>query len=282
MLQIRGVEKNYPKFHLGPVDLTLPEGYIMGLVGENGAGKSTLIHSIMNLLPPEVGTVELFGRTYAKDEIYIKNQIGFVYEENCFHDRLTPKAMSNLLRLSYPSWDETTYQRLMKQFGIDEKPLNKLSKGQKAAFAFITALSHGAKLLILDEPTSGLDPIVRREMLDELRRYVEPGGRSVLFSTHITSDLEQVADLITFIHQGKIIFTQDVEELRSNFHIIKGSPEAIKTIPLLGQQARQTHVQGLYQGPIEVLDVSQLAVETASLEDIMYYLKRGDRNETHA
>lgn len=214
MLQISGVEKSYPNFHLGPVDLHLEPGYIMGLVGENGAGKSTLIYSLMNLYPTKPGQVVVFGKTYQEEPVTIKRQIGFVYEESCFHESLKPSAMTRLLKMSYPDWDDATYQRLMNQFNIADKPLRKMSKGQKATYHFITALSHQAKLLILDEPTSGLDPVVRRELLEELRRYIEPGDRSVLFSTHITSDLEQVADLITFIHQGKILFSIDVENLQ--------------------------------------------------------------------
>jgi len=279
MLQIRGIEKSYPKFHLGPVDMTQPEGYIMGLVGENGAGKSTLIYTIMDLLPPESGVIELFGRSYRRDEIAIKQQIGFVYEDNCFYDNLTPSAMVRLLRLSYPNWDDANYQRLMKQFGIQEKPLRKLSKGQKATYAFITALSHRARLLILDEPTSGLDPIVRRELLDELRRYVEPGDRSVLFSTHITSDLEQVADLITFIHHGRVLFSTDVEDIREHYHIVKGRADGMASLELLGRQTKQTHVQGLYQGDISRLDGWDISIEPATLEDIMYFMKRGDQDE---
>lgn len=277
MLQIRGVEKDYPKFHLGPVDLSLPEGYIMGLVGENGAGKSTLIYLIMNLLPAKTGEIELFGTTYQRDEIVIKQQIGFVYEENPYYQSLTPSAMSRLLRLSYPSWDQATYQRLIDHFEIADKPIQKLSKGQKATFSLICALSHNARLLILDEPTSGLDPIVRRELLDELRRYVEPGDRSVLFSTHITSDLEQVADLITFIHKGKVWFTQDIDSLRETYFVIKGAPETLDQIELIGRQNRQTHALGLFHGDASQLGHS-LAIEPASLEDIMFFMKRGDQH----
>ncbi len=279
MLKINQVEKTYPKFHLGPVSLTLPEGYIMGLVGENGAGKSTLIYTIMNLLHPESGDVSIFGMDYKTSEVPIKEQIGFVYEENSFYENLKPAAMARLLKLSYKNWDEQTYLRLMNQFSIPEKPLKKLSKGQRGMFHFIAALSHQARLLILDEPTVGLDPIVRREILDELRRYVEPGNRSILFSTHITSDLEQIADLITFIHKGKVLFSKDVEDLRESYHILKGSPETMNHLPLLGKQMKKTHTQGLYEGELGVLEGVEVEVEPATLEDIMFFMKRGDIND---
>ncbi|NLA81090.1 MAG: ABC transporter ATP-binding protein [Chloroflexi bacterium] len=279
MLEINQIEKSYPKFHLGPVDLTLPEGYIMGLVGENGAGKSTLIYTIMNLLPPKSGEVSIFGMNYKENEVLIKEHIGFIYEQSSFYENLTPSSMARLLRLSYKNWDDATYRRLMEQFSIAEKPLKKLSKGQRATYHFIAALSHNARLLILDEPTSGLDPIVRRELLDELRRYVEPGNRSVLFSTHITSDLEQVADLITFIHKGQVLFSKDVEELRESYHVVKGAKDVIDTLPLLGKQSKRTHAQGLYEGERGDLADAQVELEPASLEDIMFFMKRGDEHE---
>lgn len=275
MLKINGAVKSFKKFTLGPIDLELPEGYILGLVGENGSGKTTLIYTIMNLLPPESGIVRIFGQSYKDAEVKIKEDIGFVYEEPVFYLNLKPSAMARILKESYQDWDDREYERLMKKFAIEDKPLESLSKGQRAAFHFLTALCHNARLLILDEPTVGLDPIVRREMLEELRRYVEPGNRSVLISSHITSDLEQVADIISFLHKGEIYFTKDVDFLKENYFIVRGSREDITKMPLLGRVDRATHSEGLYQGSREEI-ADSFAVDPASLEDILYFMKRGE------
>ena len=275
MLEIKNIEKSYKNFHLGKINLNLEPGYIMGLIGENGAGKTTLMKILLNLVRAEKGTVSVFGMDHDKEELKIKDRIGFVFEENPYYENLKPSQIATILSLAYSRWDWNHYRDLVKQFGLSEKPLGKLSKGQKMIFSFIVALSHHAELLLLDEPTAGLDPVVRREFLNELHNYLAGGDRSVFFSTHITSDLEQVADKIAFLHKGKILFSEDVDELSSTYHLVRAEKSLLTKLDLIGYEEKKTHAIGVYEGDRSDLETLPCSVESASLEDIMYFATRG-------
>ena len=189
ILELTNVSKHYKDFSLKNINLSLARGFVMGFVGPNGAGKSTTIKLIMNLIQKDSGSIKIFGLDYEKDEIKIKEKIGFVYDENHFYDDLTVEEMKNIIRPFYKNWDEAMFSKYVKEFQL---PLNKqikhLSKGMKMKFSLSIALSHHAELLIMDEPTSGLDPIIRSELLSILRTLMEDENKSVFFSTHITSD----------------------------------------------------------------------------------------------
>lgn len=275
MLEIKNIEKSYKNFHLGPVSLHLEPGYIMGLIGENGAGKTTLMKILLNLVRAENGEVKIFGKDHVKEEIKIKDRIGFVFEENPYYENLKPSQVAKILSLAYSRWDWNYYRDLVKLFDLSEKPLGKLSKGQRMIFSFIVALSHQAELLLLDEPTAGLDPVVRREFLNELRNYLAGGDRSVFFSTHITSDLEQVADKIAFLHKGKILFNEDVDELNSKYHLVRAEKSLLTKLDLIGYEEKKTHAIGVYEGERSDLETLPCSVEPATLEDIMYFATRG-------
>lgn len=196
ILELNGVTKRYGDFSL-QVDLSLKRGYIMGFLGPNGAGKSTTIRLIMGLVRKDGGRIRLFGLDLDTHEREIKERIGFVFDQNYFYEELTAEEMKNTIRPFYSRWDESLFRKYAKQFDLPlNKPIKQLSKGMKTKFSLAVALSHDAELLIMDEPTSGLDPLIRSEILDILQEIIQDENKSVFFSTHITSDLDQIADFI--------------------------------------------------------------------------------------
>lgn len=198
MIEIRNLEKKYDqKFTLGPIDITLPKGTIVGFIGENGAGKTTLIKAMMNIIKIDSGDIKLLGKDYRKYEQEIKEEIGVVLDNIFFPELLTAKDINCVLEKVYRSWDKTYFFESLQKFGLpDNKPLKAMSKGMRKKLEIVTAISHHPKLLILDEPTSGLDPVVRSEVLDIFQDFIVDGEHTILLSTHITSDLEHIADEI--------------------------------------------------------------------------------------
>lgn len=228
VMELRGVSKTYKDFALKSIDLALERGYIMGFIGPNGAGKSTTIKLLMNLIKKDSGEIRLFGMDHERDEIAIKQRIGFVYDVNHFFEELTVQEMKDMIRPFYPRWDEPLFRKLVGEFALPlKKPIKHLSKGMKMKFALAIALSHHAELLIMDEPTSGLDPVIRSELMDILQFVMQDEDKSIFFSTHITSDLDKIADYITFIHQGEIILSKTKDELLEDYRIVKGSKEQL-------------------------------------------------------
>lgn len=204
ILEIKNVSKQYDDFSLKNINISLDRGYVMGFIGPNGAGKSTTIKLIMNLIKKDSGQIKVFGLDHEKDEMKIKEKIGFVYDENHFYEELTVHEMKNMIRPFYKRWDEKLFAKYVKEFKLPiKKTIKHLSKGMKMKFSLAVALSHHAELLIMDEPTSGLDPLIRSELLDILRILIEDENKAVFFSTHITSDLEKIAkgnpDLANFL-----------------------------------------------------------------------------------
>ncbi len=205
-LMLRGVCKSYPKFELKDVTFSLPRGFIMGFIGPNGAGKTTTIKIIMNMARKSRGTVEALGLDHRLYEKEVKRRIGYVGEEPRFYEEMTPLWFEGFVSKYYPTWDKAYFDATLDRFGIDPaKRVKDLSKGMKVKLGLALALSHKPELLILDEPTSGLDPVIRRDVLDELMSVIQDEKRSVFFSTHITQDIERIADYVTFIHEGRIV-----------------------------------------------------------------------------
>jgi ABC-2 type transport system ATP-binding protein len=205
-LMLRGVCKSYPKFELKDVTFSLPRGFIMGFIGPNGAGKTTTIKIIMNMARKSRGTVEALGLDHRLYEQEVKRRIGYLGEEPRFYEEMTPLWFGGFVSKYYPTWDKAYYDATLDRFGIDPlKRVKDLSKGMKVKLGLALALSHKPELLILDEPTSGLDPVIRRDVLDELMSVIQDEKRSVFFSTHITQDIERIADYVTFIHEGRIV-----------------------------------------------------------------------------
>lgn len=210
-LEVRGLCKQYPAFALRDISFDVPQGAIVGFIGRNGAGKSTTLKSILGLVHPDGGEVRFFGCDVRQQERLFREQIGVVLGDMDFYPKKRVKTITDVTRRFYRSWDETKYRHYLKLFNIDEgKRLDQLSRGMRVKYLLALALSHNARLLLLDEPTSGLDPVSRDELVELFRAIVENGQRSILFSTHITSDLEKCASHITFIRNGEIFRSDTV------------------------------------------------------------------------
>ena len=207
ILTVKGLCKRYPGFRLQDVTFSVEAGSITGFIGRNGAGKTTTLKSILGLVHPDAGTVECFGLDYAAHETEIKQRIGYVVSTDGYYKKKKIRTITDVTRTFYPNWDEDAYRHYLEVFHLDEeKSPSQLSAGMNVKYSISLALSHRAELLILDEPTSGLDPVSRAELLDVFTQLRDK-GTSILFSTHITSDLEKCADAITYIKNGKLLYT---------------------------------------------------------------------------
>lgn len=228
-LQVKELCKTYPQFILSDVSFSLPKGAIMGLIGENGAGKSTVMKIILGMTRADSGKISVFGHegVSARD----KEKIGVVFDELSFNQTLTISALGKVMQNIYAEWDMQAYQNYLSRFSLpDKKELKDFSKGMKMKLSLAVALSHHAKLLILDEPTGGLDPVVRAEILDLFLEFIADGEGSILVSSHITGDLEQIADYITFLHQGKLMMSKNKDDIIYRYGIAKADPKTIETI----------------------------------------------------
>ena len=277
VLEIRNLTKYYDDFYLDQISFSLPQGYIMGLIGPNGAGKTTIIKLIMNLVMKDSGSIEVFENDHQEHEIEIKERIGFVYDNPNYYDHLTLKQIKNIIAPFYKKWDEAKFIELVDRFNLPlKKVLKKFSRGMVMKSAIAIALSHNADLIIMDEPTSGLDPVFRRELLDLLYELLQNEKKSILFSTHITSDLEKIADYITFINEGKIIFSESKDAILSRYGIVKGGKEVLNEETREFLQGYRTSDVGFEALTDNVLESerkfgSDVIIEKATLEDIMYF-----------
>lgn len=227
VLTIRGLTKRYEKFTLDNVSFSVQKGEIMGFIGRNGAGKTTTLKCLLNFVHPDSGTVSFFGENFADKELDIKSRIGFVSGGVDYYPRKKLRAITDVTRRFYPNWDAEAYQRYLEQFHLDEgKSPTELSAGMKVKYNLALALSHHAELLILDEPTSGLDPVSREELLD-IFLALSQEGTSILFSTHITSDLDKCADRITYIHNGHIIASEGIADYVHAYRAVELTPEQL-------------------------------------------------------
>lgn len=286
ILEIKGLSKSYKEFTLADIDLLLPGGYIMGVIGENGAGKSTLIKSVLGITRKDAGTVVLFGETLKENEDAVKNRIGVVLGELNLPDSFRGKEIDIMMGRIYKNWSSETYFAYLERFAIDRnKKIKEYSKGMKVKAAMAIALSHEAELLILDEPANGLDPVAREDVMDILRDFVQDERHSVLISSHIISDLEKVSDYVTFLHNGKILLSETRDRLLEEYKLIKGSAARIRALSdegairvaaltenRFGAEALVSHVKpGLLLG--------DCILENSGLEEIMLYLLKGEQNE---
>jgi ABC-2 type transport system ATP-binding protein len=254
----------------------------MGLIGPNGAGKTTIIKLILNLIRRDGGEVRVFGMDNLSREVDVKTRIGFVHDTPYFYDHLTLLNNARTIAPFYPNWDRELFLRLLRDFDLPpQKKLAKLSRGMKMKFALATALSHKADLLILDEPTTGLDPVFRRDLLARLSAFIQDEGKAVLFSTHLTADLERIADFITFIRDGEIVFSASKDEILGAWAVVKGGPEILaeeNRALFKAVRKREYNVQGLTADPAGARRSLGPApvIEKATLEDIMFFLSKGD------
>lgn len=276
VLEIKNLSKKYNQFTLSDVNLDLPKGCIMGFIGENGAGKSTTIKLILNLISRDSGSIRIMGMDNIRDEIGIKEDIGIVFDESNFPDDMKIKDIGKVMKNIYKKWDEKVFQFYMQKFSLpSDKIMKEFSRGMKMKLSIAVALSHHAKLLILDEATSGLDPIVRDEILDVFLEFIQDEEHSVFISSHITSDLEKIADYITFIHKGKIIFSEAKDTLLSDYGILKCSNadfEYIDKKNVFGSRKNQFGVEALV---LKNKLKGNYTVDRASIEDIMLFCIKG-------
>jgi ABC-2 type transport system ATP-binding protein len=278
ILEITGLCKRFGGFALSDVTFSLPRGFIMGLIGPNGAGKTTTIKSMLGMILPDSGSIKLLGQDAGSAMSPEKDKIGVVMDTPFFVGGWTLSTVGKAVSGFYSRWEHETYSSLLAKFGLDQgKKVEDLSRGMQMKLMIAVALSHNAELLILDEPTSGLDPVARDELMDILREFISDENKGVLFSSHITSDLEKIADFITFIRDGSVVFTGTKDELMESYAIIKGGAGDLTA----GQRASvigyREHATG-FDGLIARRDLAGfpecLVQEPASLDDIIVYMTK--------
>lgn len=281
IIELQGVNKSFNGFKLQNFSISVKRGFVTGFIGGNGVGKSTTIKLIMNLLQPDSGTVSIFGLNYKNHEKEIKQRIGFVFDENILYENITLKEMKRIIKPAYKNWDDALFNQYVEKF---ELPLNKniknFSKGMMMKASLTIALSHHAELIIMDEPTSGLDPIFRRELLELLHELMQTGEKTIFFSTHITTDLDRIADYITFIHNGEHIFTKEHYKIEEEYAIVKGETNLLdrdterEFIAIRKSNHGFEALTGNKQRTEKVFR-DAVILEKPTLEDIMLYTKKG-------
>lgn len=278
MLKITNLCKEYKGFKLDNISLRLPKGFIMGLVGKNGAGKSTTIKSIMNMLDFK-GEILVNGYDNVIKETDVKQNVGIVSDQPFFPVIFTLKQVEKYAGAFYENWDSNTYYKLLNKFGLmPEKKVSELSRGMGVKLQLAVALSHKAGLLLLDEPTSGLDPVARDELMDILMEYIQDGGNSVLFSTHISADLEKIADYVTILSNGKVFYTGEKDILLEKYVIIKGGYKKAAGMEndLIGMRKYGDSFEAMVLREKYALCGENLfQAENAKIDDILVYAERG-------
>lgn len=280
ILEIRGLWKKFNNFTLQDINLQLERGFVMGFIGPNGSGKTTTIKLILNLLRKDRGEIRVFGRDNVIEEKEIKNRIGFVFDENHYYGILTINEMKNLIAPFYSNWNEKTFQKYLKEFDLNpQQKIDSLSKGMKTKFSLAIALSHQAELILMDEPTSGLDPVFRSELLDILYYLMQDEKKAILFSTHITSDLEKIADYITFINKGRIVFSAEKDRVLEEYLLVKGSLGILDSSlerEFIGLRKTPVGFEGLIaeRNRLRWLQ-DKVVAQRPTLDDIMVYFAKG-------
>lgn len=285
MLKISNLNKNYPTFSLKDVSFEVKPGEIMGFIGRNGAGKTTTLKAIMNLIHYESGKITAFDKDMTENELENKQRIGFALSELNYYPNKTIRQLMNVTKRFYKNFDEKKFNEVCKLFNLNiDKKLEELSSGMKVKYSVAIALSHKAELLILDEPTSGLDPVSRDEILDIFRQIVKNKDRAILFSTHITSDLDKCASNITYIHNGKIVYTGQKKDFIESYLFVKDKTKN-KSLEkeYIASKELDDRIEGLIDANKKDLFVKNgIKPQEPDLEEIMVYLERRDNNESFA
>lgn len=283
IIEIKNLKKKFDdKFELGEIDITIPKGVIVGLIGENGAGKTTLIKLMLNIIKSDNGEIKIFGKDNKRKEKEIKEDIGVVLDNMFFPELLNAKDINNSMKDIYKNWDSKLYFSYLKEFDLpDNKSLKSMSKGMRKKLEIATALAHKPKLLILDEPTSGLDPVIRNEVLDIFQKFMEDEEHGVLLSTHITSDLEHIADEIIFIDKGKKVLQKSRDEIIDNYGILKCDIDYFSNID---KKDIITYKKTKYAYEILVDDKEKTSkkypscvIDKITLEDLMVLVIKGEK-----
>lgn len=283
-IEIKGITKKYDGFTLDNVSFEVPQGSIMGFIGQNGAGKTTTIRSMLNIIPIDEGEISLLGMDHIKQEQEIKEQIAVVFDELPFQDLFNAKDIAKIMEGIYPKWDNAVYQQYLERFQLPQnKKVGQFSKGMKMKLQIACALSHDAKLLIMDEATTGLDPIVRDEILHIFLEYLQDDGRSILMSSHITSDLDKIADSVTFIDRGKILISGYKDEILETHGVVKCSEDDYRNIDPANIVSVRKNSYGVEAMVIDREAVqcehSKLIVDPTTLEEVMLFYVNRDKKE---
>ena len=284
-LNLENVNKHYPSFSLKDVSFSINPGEIMGFIGRNGAGKTTTLKSIMNLIHFESGKISAFGKDMTEYELENKQRIGFALSEINYYPNKTIRQLMNVTKRFYKNFDENKFNQMCNLFNLNiDKKIEELSSGMKVKYSVAIALSHDAELLILDEPTSGLDPVSRDEILDIFREIVKNGDRAILFSTHITSDLDKCATNITYIHDGTIVYTGTKKDFVKKYLFVKDKTMNKEVLDkYIAYKELDDRIEGLINANEKDYFVSKgLNPEEPDLEQIMVYLERSNNNESFA
>lgn len=274
--------KIYQDFRLQELNLSIPAGTVMGLIGANGAGKSTLINSLLGLQKSDYESIHILGMDLKTQEKEIKEEIGVIFDVTHYNLEFTPVFIGKVLSKIYKNWDMATYKNYLEKFHLPiNKKLKKYSKGMKMKLEFAIALSHSPKLLILDEATSGLDPIFRDEVLDIIREYTEDENHTVLLSSHITSDLDKIADYIAFIHEGRLLFVKTYDEIQENYGIINCGKEVFETLStedIISYRKEAYGYKVMIQNKQQLRKIFRdLEIENTSIEDLMLFYVKGEK-----
>ncbi len=279
LIEVKGLCKNFESFKLQNVSFSLEQGFIMGFIGRNGAGKSTTLKTMLNLMKSDGGEIRLCGLSMPMDEIEIKNQVGYVFGGVDFYPEAKISSITNVTKKFYHEWNDDLYKQLCERFEIDQnKKFKQLSAGMKVKYSVAVAMSHNPKLLILDEPTSGLDPAARDDLVLLFQEFIEDGEHSILFSTHITSDLEKCADYITYIKQGQIIASTERDAFRESYISVAGKKDQLTAEvepKIIGLHTHQLGFEGLMKVEDKALaDKGGFEIASPTLEDIMIHIER--------
>lgn len=282
-IEIKDLTKKYDGFTLDSISFAVPKGCIMGFIGQNGAGKTTTIRALLNIIKTDGGTINMLGLDHIKDEYAIKEQIAAVFDELPFHESFTANQVNIMFKGLYGNWNEQQFFSYLDRFSLPrKKKLKKFSKGMKMKLQIATALSHGARLLIMDEATTGLDPVVRNEILDIFREYIQDENNSILMSSHITSDLEKIADCVTFIDKGKILLTGFKDDILERHAVLKCTKADFEAIPAGDYISARVNDFG---AEVMVADISAakrqypgFTFDRTTLEEIMlFYVNQGKK-----
>ncbi len=281
MIELSGVEKKLGDFALKDISLQLPKGYIMGLIGANGAGKTTLLHIILGLYRADKGDVRIFGCKPDIDEVKVRGEIGWVLAEELFHSGFTLQENAQFYGKYYLNYSRALFEDYCERFGLKpDKKLKEHSKGEKLKFQFAFAMSHQPKLLLLDEPTASFDPEFRAEFLRIITRFVSDGEHSVILATHLTKDLDRIADYIAMLDAGRLIFHLERTQLEDRYRLVAGEEYKIKCLPadqVIAMESGEYGARAFVKYNQRFVYDSELAVSVPNLEDIMFYLLKKEK-----
>jgi ABC-2 type transport system ATP-binding protein len=279
ILELNNLSKTFKDFSIDSISFNLPAGSIMGFVGQNGAGKTTTIRLILNMLKRNGGEIKVFGLDNINNDLEIKQNTGVIFDDLFFMEMWKINDVENAIKNFYSLWDGKLFKQYLDKFGLPfDKKIKDLSRGMKIKLMLAVAMSHNAKLLLLDEPTSGLDPVARNELLEIFKEYISNGERSILFSTHITSDLEKIADYITLIDHGKLLYSGKTSDLIKDYFIVRGSPDILSAEikkNIIGLTINQSVFVGMVKSSMMQNIPKEIISGIPSIDEILIYFSKG-------